>query len=59
MYSKITYYDTLYKRIVTDIVAGAIEFENTPSGPAAVFCSMGHREMIHVKHIKSIEPLED
>lgn len=61
MYSKITYYHTLYKRNVEEIVCGAIEFEYCESAKevCAVFAHFGRMQMIPVKDIKKIEPMGD
>lgn len=58
MYSKITYYHTLYKREVTEIVCGAIEFHYTDHA-YVTFASMGHGCMVDAKYIRKIELLED
>lgn len=50
---KITYYDTLYKRFRTDIVANDIIF----AGNSVVFASFGHKYRIELKYVRKIEPL--
>lgn len=52
---KITYYHTLYKRDVTDIVCGGIEFKNG----YVVFSSSGHKYAVGLVYVKAIEPLEN
>lgn len=52
---KITYYHTLYKRNVTDIVAGSIEVKDGK----VVFASGGHRYAVELENIVSIDPIEE
>lgn len=54
---KLTYFDTLYKRDVTMIIAQGtkIEFKNN----AVHFYSGGHGYEIELEYIKEIESLED
>lgn len=52
---KITYYHTLYKRNVTDIVAGSIRIKDGK----AIFASGGHKYAIDLVYIVSIEPIEE
>ena len=55
MYNKITYYHTLYKRDVTEIVTGRIDFHQDH---ITFFC-MGHGQAVRYEYIKSIEPLDE
>ena len=55
MYNKITYYHTLYKRDVTEIVTGRIDFHQYH---ITFFC-MGHGQAVRYEYIKSIEPLDE
>lgn len=52
---KITYYHTLYKRLVTDIVAGDITFMDGK----VYFSSKGHGCCIEVEYVVSIEKGEN
>ena len=58
MYTKITYYHTLYKRDVTDIVCGEIQFHHTDH-TYVTFKSAGHGVLVDAQYIKSIEPMDD
>lgn len=55
---KITYYHTLYKKEVTDIVCGSIDFRYTDHA-VVIYHSGGHGHIVDTKYIKKIEPLED
>lgn len=55
MYNKITYYHTLYKRDVTELVTGKIEFHQDH----ITFSCMGHGQAVRYEYIKSIEPQEE
>ena len=58
MYMKITYYHTLYKKDVTAIVCGSIEFHYTDHA-YITFKSGGHGYLVDAQYIKSIAPLND
>lgn len=51
---EITYWHTLYKREVTDIVFGSIQFV----GNAVIFASHGHKCRVELEYVKSISPME-
>lgn len=57
MYSKITYYHTLYKKDITCIVCGAVEFHYTDHA-YVTFKSGGHGYLVDTQYIKKIEPIE-
>lgn len=52
---KITYFHTLYKKNVTSIVFGDIEFKDGQ----VYFSASGHRYAVLVEHIVSIQKIED
>ena len=54
MYLEITYYHTLYKREVTDIVCGEVKMEDGK----AVFASMGRTQAVELEYVRSIKPVE-
>ncbi len=58
MYSRITFYHTLYKRDVTTIAGGAIEFHYTDHA-YITFKSGGHEYLVDAQYVKKIEPVED
>ena len=57
MYAKITYYHTLYKRDVTLITCGKINFHFTDHA-FVTFKSGGHGYLVDTQYIKCIEPME-
>lgn len=50
----ITYYSTLYKKVLEDLVTGEIEFKNG----MVTYASGGHRYARRVENIISIRPAE-
>jgi len=57
----ITYYHTLYKRLVTEPVAGKVTFPtDAATGKTyAVYASGGHHHQIEIEHIVSIDYTEE
>lgn len=54
MYTKLTYFDTLYKREATMIICGDIDFVTNPG--MITFKSMGRGYAISVENVISISP---
>lgn len=52
---KITYYHTLYKREVTNIVTGNIDFKDGK----AFYAAHGRKYCVEIKYIVSITDLEE
>lgn len=55
MYLKLSYYHTLYKRVITVIVAGPVTFKDG----YAYFNDSGHPSMVEIENVRVIEPIED
>lgn len=53
----ITYFDTLYNRLVTCPVAGQVTFPTDAANGQtyAVFASGGHKYRVEIEHVTSIE----
>lgn len=51
---EITYWHTLYKREVTEIVFGSVHFV----GNAVIFESHGRKCRVELEYVKSISPME-
>lgn len=52
---KIVYYHTLYKKVITQLVCGDIEFKHIGNDDVVVFKSGGHGYLVNTKYIKRIE----
>lgn len=56
---KITYYHTLYKEDVTNIVAKDIKFKVENNETYVYFASSGYGKRINAKYVIKIEAIED
>ena len=56
---KITYYHTLYKKNVTEIVAHDIQFKNESGETYVYFAASGHRYRVNAKYVVKVEADEE